>query len=77
MTEQQSKARQQAEISFSNEQTQFFAKGHAVEELNSAVLAREEKTLRLRAARLAKEQEDAALNATAKSPKRGKRTVSV
>jgi hypothetical protein len=58
MAEKHSKTRQQAEIAFSATQSQFFAKGHAVEELNSLVQAREDKTLRLREARLAKELQD-------------------
>jgi hypothetical protein len=57
MTERHSKSRQQAEIAFSHTQTQFFAKDRAVEELDSLVHAREAKTLRLREARMAKEQE--------------------
>lgn len=58
MTETYSKSRQQAEIEFGAAQSQFFAKGHAVDELNSIARARDEKTLRLREARLAKELED-------------------
>lgn len=61
MTEQYSKSRQQAELSFSATQTQFFAKNNALEELSSINLARDEKTMRLRAARLAKEESDANL----------------
>jgi hypothetical protein len=60
MTQTHSKARQQAEIAFGHTQTQFFARGHAVEELDSIAQAREEKTLRLRDARLAKEAQDIA-----------------
>jgi hypothetical protein len=58
MTEAHSKARQQAEIAFSNEQTQFFAKNNAVEELDSVTQARDAKTVRLREARLAKDLAD-------------------
>jgi hypothetical protein len=58
MTENYSKSRQQAEIAFGNTQKQFFAKNSAVEELDSITQAREEKTQRLREARLAKEQQD-------------------
>jgi len=58
MTQAHSKSRQQAEIAFGNEQTQFFAKKNAVEELDSVVQARDAKTLRLREARLAKELAD-------------------
>ncbi|GAC1046375.1 MULTISPECIES: hypothetical protein [Rhizobium] len=56
MTETYSKSRQQAEIAFGNVQTEFFAKNNAMEELESAAQARNAKTLRLREARLAKEQ---------------------
>lgn len=58
MTEPYSKSRQQAEIAFGAAQSQFFAKGHAVDELNSIAQARDEKTLRLGEARLAKELQD-------------------
>ena len=58
MTEAHSKSRQQAEIAFSKEQTQFFAKNNAVEELDSVAQARDAKTVRLREARLAKELAD-------------------
>lgn len=58
MTDKYSPSRQKAETAFSNIQTQFFAKDKAVEELESLTQSREAKTLRLREARLAKEQED-------------------
>jgi hypothetical protein len=58
MSQTHSKSRQQAEIAFDNAQTQFFVRNSAVEELDSLVRAREEKTLRLREARLAKEVHD-------------------
>lgn len=58
MTQTHSKSREKAEIAFSNAQSQFFARNSAVEELDSIVLAREEKTRRLREARLAKELND-------------------
>jgi hypothetical protein len=58
MAEKYSASRQKAEKAFSNIQTQFFAKDKAVEELESITQSREAKTLRLREARLAKEQED-------------------
>ena len=60
MTETYSKSRQQAEIAFGNVQTEFFAKNNAMEELESAAKARNAKTLRLREARLAKEQAEQA-----------------
>ncbi|MBB4009720.1 hypothetical protein [Allorhizobium taibaishanense] len=55
MTEIYSKSRQQAEIAFGKEQSQFFAKARAAEEQDSIAMARNEKTSRLREARLAKE----------------------
>jgi len=58
MTEAHSRSRQQAEIAFSNVQTQFFSKNNAAEELDSVAQARDAKTLRLREARLAKELAD-------------------
>jgi hypothetical protein len=61
MTETHSKSRQQAEVAFGQTQTEFFARGAAVEELDSIVQAREAKTLRLRQARMAKEAHDTAV----------------
>ncbi|PTM96205.1 hypothetical protein [Mycoplana dimorpha] len=58
MTQTHSKSRQQAEIAFSKTQSQFFARDRALEEQEAIVRAREEKTLRLREARLAKETHD-------------------
>ncbi|WP_411036545.1 hypothetical protein [Shinella sp. BYT-45] len=58
MSQTHSKSRQKAEIAFASAQSQFFARNSAVEELDSLVLAREEKTRRLREARLAKELKD-------------------
>lgn len=72
MTEQYSNARKAAEKSFSATQVEFFSKNHAYDEMNSVAKARDEKTQRLRAARLAKEQEDAATLIVAPSPKRKK-----
>lgn len=72
MTETHSKSRQQAEIAFGATQSQFFAKSHAAEELISIAQAREEKTLRLREARLAKELQDSLLHAAKPAPKRTK-----
>jgi len=60
MTQTHSKSRQQAEIAFGHAQAQFFARDHAVEELDALVQAREAKTLRLREARLAKEAQEIA-----------------
>lgn len=58
MTQTHRKSREKAEIAFANAQSQFFARNSAVEELDSIVIAREEKTKRLREARLAKELTD-------------------
>ena len=60
MTQTHSRSRQQAEIAFAKAQSPFFARDRAVEELDSIIQAREEKTLRLRKARLAKELGDRA-----------------
>ncbi|NKJ08072.1 MULTISPECIES: hypothetical protein [unclassified Rhizobium] len=58
MTQTYSKSRQKAEIAFGNVQSQFFARNNAVDELDFLTRSREEKTLRLREARLAKELQD-------------------
>ncbi|TCL65709.1 hypothetical protein [Rhizobium sp. BK251] len=60
MSQTHSKSRQQAEIAFGNLQSQFFARNRAVEELDSLVCSRDEKTVLLREARLAKELQDRA-----------------
>ncbi|WP_320201289.1 hypothetical protein RMR16_000570 [Agrobacterium sp. rho-13.3] len=74
MTDAHSKSRKQAEIAFGATQTQFFARGHAVDELNSITQAREEKTIRLREARLAKELEDSKKPPAIAPPKRVKKS---
>jgi hypothetical protein len=58
MTQTQSKSRQQAEIAFGKTQTEFFARGQAMNALDSIAQARDEKTSRLREARKAKELTD-------------------
>ena len=68
----QHKSRQQAEIAFGNVQAQFFARSSAVEELDSLARSREEKTLRLREARLAKESQDRATATASLLAKRAK-----
>ncbi|MND25864.1 hypothetical protein D3C80_163000 [compost metagenome] len=73
MSQTHSKSRQKAEIAFANAQSQFFARNSAVEELDSLVLAREEKTRRLRAARLAKELKDRETATVALLAKRGRK----
>ncbi len=57
MTDAHSKSRQQAEIAFGNVQKQFFAKDQAVAELQSIPQHRDDKTMRLREARSARELE--------------------
>ena len=74
VTETHSKSRQQAEIAFGHTQSQFFARGHAVEEMESIVRTREEKTLRLREARLAKEAQIIATASTNLIAKRARKT---
>lgn len=70
MAEQYSKPRQQAEIAFGKAQSQFFARGQAFEELDSITAARNEKTQRLREARLAKEAQDSIASPAKPAPKR-------
>lgn len=73
MTATHSRSRQQAEIAFGKTQTEFFARGRAVEALDLIAQAREEKTLRLREARQAKELVDRMSAATPVIGKRAKR----
>lgn len=73
MTETRSKSRQQADAAFSLTQSQFFAQGHAVEELNAITQAREEKTLRLREARIAKELQESQSPVAKPASTRGKK----
>jgi hypothetical protein len=73
MAQTYSKSRQQAEIAFGNAQSQFFARNSAVDELDSLVRAREEKTLRLREARQAKELQDRATVSAALVAKRARK----
>ncbi|MBY2949269.1 hypothetical protein EHI47_12165 [Rhizobium leguminosarum] len=72
MTQTHSRSRQRAEIAFGDVQKQIFAKDRAVEELDSIVLARDAKTLRLREARLAKEAQDRASATAALIAKRAR-----
>lgn len=60
----QSKSREHAELAFSDVQSQFFGRGNAVEEIDHVTRSREEKTSRLREARLAKEEADRLIAAT-------------
>ena len=68
MTQSRSSSRQQAEIAFGKTQTEFFARGKAIEALDTIAQARDEKTARLREARKAKELADrmSALEGTGK-----------
>lgn len=61
MVEAISKSRQLAEIAFSKVQSQFIARHRAIEEADSIKVERDEKTRRLRAARLEQVQRDTAL----------------
>lgn len=70
MTETYSKSRQQAETAFGNLQTEFFAKNNA--EVKPMAQARAAKTVRLREARLAKEQADRISATSALLAKRSK-----
>jgi hypothetical protein len=74
MTEKQSKLRQQAEIAFAKAQggTQPGArvKSRAVEEIDLMVQARNEKTMALKQARIAKEAEDQARTAATAAAKK-------
>jgi len=72
MTETYSKSRQQAETAFGTLQTEFFAKNNAADELQSVAQARDAKTVRLREARLAKEQADRMSATSALLAKRSK-----
>ncbi|XYK78552.1 MAG: hypothetical protein ROO70_12145 [Labrenzia sp.] len=74
MTEIYSKPRQQAEVAFGKNQSQFFERQRAIEDLNSIVVARNEKTRRLREARLAKERQDHMASATKSAPKLAKKS---
>ena len=58
MTESYSRQRQRAEIAFGKMQSPPTARERAFDELDAMKITREEKTLRLREARLAKERQD-------------------
>lgn len=60
MTESYSRLRQQAEIAFGKTQTPRTARDRAFDEIDAIKLAEEEKTLRLREARLAREVQNKA-----------------
>ena len=70
MTERPSPSRQQAERAFAETQTQFFARSKAVDEEKAIVRSRDEKTARLRQARLDREAGTRAAATTALIAKR-------
>jgi hypothetical protein len=72
MTDTYSKSRQQAEAAFGKIQAEFFAKNNAAEELEFVAQARDAKTIRLREARLAREQADRMSATSALLAKRSK-----
>lgn len=76
MTDNFSKPRQLAEVAFGKNQSQFFERQRAIEDLNSIVVARNEKTQRLREARQAKELKDSLAPKTKPTSKRTKKPVS-
>jgi len=55
LTENSTKAREQAESAFSRTQTQFLARSRTISEIDEVAMEREEKTRRLRELRLEKE----------------------
>ena len=67
MTEPPSKLRQQAETAFAEAQSQFLAKERRGPDVDPVAQARDEKTIRLRKVRLAKELEDKANIADARN----------
>lgn len=67
MAATQSKTRQEADVAFGKVQSQFAARQRVFDELDLIVVARDEKTVRLREARLAQEARDQ-LDLLAKKP---------
>lgn len=61
MTQSYGRARQEAEIAFAKAQSVFLARESTNRQRDAMADARKEKTLALRTARLAKEQEDRAV----------------
>ncbi|MCR9284827.1 hypothetical protein [Roseibium aggregatum] len=74
MSENYSKLLQHAESAFGKAQSQLFERQRAIEDLNSIVIARNEKTQRLREARLAKELRDSLASATKPASKRARKS---
>ncbi|UVC07006.1 hypothetical protein IHQ71_17425 [Rhizobium sp. TH2] len=73
MTESTSKARERAESAFGKTQSQFMARSRIVSEDDAIVQARDEKTMRLRELRKAKEASDLAAAAETPKPTKGGR----
>jgi hypothetical protein len=74
MANSHSKPRQQAEIAFGKVQSQFLARERAFEELDTVEATRDEKTRRLREARLAKELQDSLAPKPGPASKRVRKT---
>ena len=70
MTENLSKSRERAEAAFGKTQSQFVARSQTVSENDAIIQARDEKTLRLRELRKAKEASDLAAGIPLKPAKR-------
>lgn len=66
-------SRDKAEAAFGDLQSQFFARGNASDEIDHVMKTRDEKTSRLREARLAKEAEDRLAAQAKPAPKARKR----
>ena len=73
MANDTSKPGERADITFAGMQSQFYGRGGAAEEVDALVAAREEKTARLREARLAKDRRDLIAATAAKLAKRARK----
>ncbi|MBV0893559.1 hypothetical protein KTN05_17400 [Paracoccus sp. Z118] len=73
MTQASSRTRAQAEIAFAEAQSQFLARERPIDELDAIAQARAEKTLRLKTARMARDEEERARVAAPTSSKPSKR----
>lgn len=69
MTHTSSRSRAQAEIAFAEAQSQFLARKRPVDELDAIAQARAQKTLRLKAARMARDLSERATVAAPPSTK--------
>jgi hypothetical protein len=74
LTETISKSRERAEAAFGKTQSQFIARSRTLSEDDAIVQAREEKTLRLRELRMAKEASDLAAGISAKPAKNARKS---